>query len=63
MEVEPTKSCDEYPFAATSEGGGSSTIAWVPKLEQDNQGALLGGFGGFYEEFHVVDGDQFKVAV
>ncbi|MGW4995141.1 NucA/NucB deoxyribonuclease domain-containing protein [Streptomyces mirabilis] len=58
------KSCDEYPFASTREGGFQSGWtngwAWVPAKEQSVQGGLL---ITFYTENRVIDGDAFYVQV
>jgi hypothetical protein len=51
-------SCDEYPFATTSEGGAGASVAAVPTLEQSSQGGTL---SGFYSSLKA--GDKFKVAV
>ncbi|MET8977362.1 NucA/NucB deoxyribonuclease domain-containing protein [Streptomyces sp. NPDC004539] len=61
----PGKSCDEYPFARTYEGGtalpkASRGIAMVPATEQNQQGGLL---IGFYKQERVMDKDGFWVAV
>lgn len=64
--------CDEYPFAASWEGGkrlpaSQRGTAWVPKSENDSQGGRL---GAFYLANRVLDatsaktkGDAFNVAV
>ncbi|MBT0567139.1 NucA/NucB deoxyribonuclease domain-containing protein [Williamsia sp. CHRR-6] len=54
------KSCDEYPFAGTSEGGANAIIAWVPLAEQNSQGGLL---QSFYSDNRVFDGDKFQVTL
>lgn len=59
------KSCDEYPFARTHEGGtalpaASRGIAMVPEKEQDQQGGRL---IGFYKQERLVNKDGFWVAV
>jgi len=56
----PGGSCDEYPFASTSEGGGGASIANVPAAEQRSQGGLM---SGFYSSQRMLDGDAFRVAV
>lgn len=60
-------SCDEYPFAATKEGGVVGHYGWVPKRENDSQG---GRVNGFFNQNRVLDafnrsgtGDGFYVAV
>jgi len=40
----PANSCDEYPFASTSEGGANSDVAKVPVWQQTNQAAELKAF-------------------
>ncbi|KAL3836342.1 hypothetical protein ACJMK2_021775 [Sinanodonta woodiana] len=37
-------SCDEYPFASTSQGGAGATIMCVPLSENNSQGGQLSGF-------------------
>lgn len=59
------KSCDEYPFATTEEGGltlpaGARGWAWVPEAEQNSQGGLV---SGFYRQNRILDGDPFYVQV
>lgn len=59
------KSCDEYPFASTDQGGSkvappNSGWAWVPVKEQDSQGGLI---SSFYSKFRVLDGDAYWVSV
>ena len=59
------KSCDEYPFASSKEGGTklrppNRGIAWVPVSEQQSQGGLL---RGFYWANRMLDKDAFWVAV
>lgn len=59
------KSCDEYPFASTREGGTTLSAiyrgwAWVPKAEQASQGGLI---IGFYKQYRVIDRDPFYVQV
>jgi hypothetical protein len=63
-------SCDEYPFAASWEGGtrlpaDHRGIAWAPLSENDSQGGLL---NAFYQANRVLDaadaetkGDAFYV--
>jgi hypothetical protein len=58
-------SCDEYPFATSLEGAAktpppNSGSIWVPKQENDSQGATL---KNFYMAERVLDGDKFYVAV
>lgn len=59
------KSCDEYPFATTQEGGHTLPAeargwSWVPESEQNSQGGLV---TGFYKANRVLDGDPFYVQV
>jgi hypothetical protein len=59
------KSCDEYPFASTYEGGTTLSKAnrgwaWVPASEQNRQGGLL---TGFYNANRVLSHDAFWVKV
>jgi hypothetical protein len=57
------KTCDEYPFASTEEGGTKlpekdRSWAWVPKGQQDSQGGLL---SSFYSANRILNGDAFWV--
>lgn len=59
------KSCDEYPFATTKEGGktlpdGAHGWDWVPEDQQDSQGGLI---TGFHKQNRNLDGDPFYVQV
>lgn len=59
------KSCDEYPFASTHEGGHSLPPAdrgwaWVPTDQQNRQGGLI---RTFYYINRVLNRDAFWVAV
>ncbi len=59
------KSCDEYPFASTYEGGHSLPApdrgwAWVPTGQQDRQGGLI---RTFYYGDRVLNLDPFYVKV
>lgn len=61
----PGKSCDEYPFASTREGGNgvppnSRGRAFVPVREQNQQGGRL---GTFYNSNRVLNEDAFWVSV
>jgi hypothetical protein len=38
------KSCDEYPYASTAQGGAGASTAPVPIEEQRSQGGQLGQF-------------------
>ncbi|MFF4963169.1 NucA/NucB deoxyribonuclease domain-containing protein [Streptomyces sp. NPDC001222] len=56
-------SCDEYPFAETTQGGNTynppnRSIKWVPLKENRQQGGLLRTFFGRY---HILPGDKFYV--
>ena len=54
-------SCDEYPFACTSDGGpGKASIAGVPLREQKLQG---GDLLAFYRRHRIGNGDPFVVVV
>ncbi|KAK3578325.1 hypothetical protein CHS0354_039032 [Potamilus streckersoni] len=52
----PTNSCDEYPFASTSQGGAGATTRCVPLSENNSQGGQL---AGFYKKNNVGDKDWF----
>jgi hypothetical protein len=59
------KSCDEYPFKSTREGGTTLSkanrhTAWVPIAEQNSQGGRL---SAFYQNNRVLNGDAFYVQV
>lgn len=59
------KSCDEYPFASTAEGGTALPkddhgFAFVPVAEQNSQSGLI---TAFYNADRVLDGDAFRVSV
>jgi hypothetical protein len=59
------KSCDEYPFQSTEEGGTklskeNRSWAWVPTHQQDSQGGIL---RKFYYENRVLNKDAFWVKV
>ncbi|WP_188282646.1 FG-GAP-like repeat-containing protein [Streptomyces sp. CBMA29] len=54
------RSCDEYPFASTLEGGIGAKIKDVPRAENNTQGGLM---SGFLSANRMVRGDQFLVAV
>ena len=61
----PGKSCDEYPFASTKEGGtavpaNSRGTAFVPTHEQDSQRGFI---SSFYQRNRILDGDAFWVFV
>ncbi|WP_316763689.1 NucA/NucB deoxyribonuclease domain-containing protein [Streptomyces herbicida] len=56
-------SCDEYPFAETTQGGTTynppnRSIKWVPLKENRQQGGILRTFFGRY---HILPGDKFYV--
>ncbi len=53
-------SCDEYPFAATKEGGLGASCADVDLNENTSQG---GDFGRFIFRNGLVDNDQFQITV
>ncbi|MDF0585727.1 NucA/NucB deoxyribonuclease domain-containing protein [Tsukamurella sp. 8F] len=54
----PDSTCDEYPFASTSEGGAGASIAWVPAAENSSQGGTLAGMTAANR---VIDGDRYDV--
>ncbi|MET7736611.1 NucA/NucB deoxyribonuclease domain-containing protein [Streptomyces sp. NPDC005402] len=56
-------SCDEYPFAETTQGGNTynppnRSIKWVPLQEDRRQGGIIRTFFGRY---HILPGDKFYV--
>ncbi|GAQ65903.1 hypothetical protein SsS58_06331 [Streptomyces scabiei] len=56
-------SCDEYPFAETTQGGNTynppnRAIKWVPLKENRTQGGIIRTFFGRY---HILPGDKFYV--
>ncbi|KAL3836343.1 hypothetical protein ACJMK2_021776 [Sinanodonta woodiana] len=51
-------SCDEYPFASTSQGGAGATTMCVPLSENNSQGGQL---NRFYSKNNVKNKDWFKV--
>ena len=55
-------SCDEYPFASSSQGGDSATtsIAAVPPLANSSQGGIL---NGQYNAKRILVGDDFYIHV
>ncbi|KAL3836380.1 hypothetical protein ACJMK2_021813 [Sinanodonta woodiana] len=54
----PNNSCDEYPFASTSQGGAGATTMCVPLSENNSQGGQL---AGFYRKNNVKDKDWFNM--
>ena len=54
------KSCDEYPFASTREGGTYAKTLLVPIRENNKQGGLL---SRFYKKYGIADGGCFNVRV
>ncbi|MBO2443569.1 NucA/NucB deoxyribonuclease domain-containing protein [Actinomadura nitritigenes] len=59
------KSCDEYPFASTKEGGNALPAlyhgwAFVPADQQNRQAGFV---AGFYKQNRVIDNDPFHVRV
>lgn len=57
------KSCDEYPFASTKEGGNALPAlyhgwAFVPADQQNRQAGFV---AGFYKQNRVIDNDPFHV--
>jgi hypothetical protein len=58
------RSCDEYPFASTAQGGINAVDAEVDKTQNVNVGRELGSFHtGFYTKYRIMDGDKFWVYV
>lgn len=55
-------SCDEYPFASSSQGGNASTtsVAAVPLAANNSQGGLL---NGQYNALRILVGDNYYVQV
>ncbi|KAK3578781.1 hypothetical protein CHS0354_030197 [Potamilus streckersoni] len=53
------QSCDEYPFASTSQGGRGATIRCVPAAENSSQGGQL---NGFYRRYRLGNGSWFRQA-
>ncbi len=58
-------SCDEYPFASTSQGASASqkpdwNSVWAPVSEQNSQGGFI---SSFYQGNRVLSGDSFWVQV
>ncbi len=51
---------DEYPFAFTLEGGGSSWIGHIPASQNSSQGAII---KNFITKYKLKPGDRFKVTV
>ncbi|WP_413232034.1 NucA/NucB deoxyribonuclease domain-containing protein [Micromonospora rifamycinica] len=58
--IDSADSCDEYPFAATYEGGAGAIVAHVPRTDNTNGGSKL---SGFFQKDRVLDGDAFFVQV
>ncbi|GAB2475925.1 hypothetical protein GCM10027265_27560 [Jatrophihabitans fulvus] len=56
------KSCDEYPFASTIEGGPGETLSTqaVPLSANNSQGGIL---SSQYRKLHINDGDAFYVDI
>ncbi|KAL3836341.1 hypothetical protein ACJMK2_021808 [Sinanodonta woodiana] len=54
----PNNSCDEYPFASTSQGGAGATTKCVPLSENNSQGGQL---AGFYKKNNIGDKDWFNM--
>ncbi|KAL3836340.1 hypothetical protein ACJMK2_021773 [Sinanodonta woodiana] len=51
------QSCDEYPFASTSQGGRGATIRCVPAAENNSQGGQL---NGFYRRYRLGNNSWFR---
>jgi hypothetical protein len=56
----PGKSCDEYPYASTSQGGAGAARFAVNEKENDSQG---GNLVGFYNANRLFYGEKFNVKV
>jgi hypothetical protein len=56
----PGKSCDEFPYASTSQGGAGAARTAVNKKENDSQG---GNLVGFYNANRLFYGEKFNVKV
>jgi hypothetical protein len=56
----PGKSCDEYPYASTSQGGAGAARLAVNEKENDSQG---GNLVGFYNANRLFYGEKFNVKV
>jgi Deoxyribonuclease NucA/NucB len=54
------RSCDEYPFASSTEGGAGSSVRWVEARHNSSQGGTL---SAFYKYQRVEAGTQFNVAI
>ncbi|PWN44862.1 hypothetical protein IE81DRAFT_320832 [Ceraceosorus guamensis] len=54
-----SNSCDEYPYASTSEGGAGAVTRCVPAHENSVQGGTL---SSFYTRSNVQQGDAYNVA-
>lgn len=61
----PNTTCDEYPFASTSQGASQTqkpdwNSVWAPVSEQNAQGGYI---SSFYQTNRVLSGDAFWVQV
>jgi Deoxyribonuclease NucA/NucB len=56
----PGKSCDEFPYASTSQGGAGAARTAVNKKENSSQG---GNLVGFYNANRLFYGEKFHVKV
>jgi Deoxyribonuclease NucA/NucB len=56
----PGKSCDEFPYATTSQGGAGAARIAVPEEENSSQG---GNLVGFYNANRLFYGEDFHVKV
>jgi hemoglobin-like flavoprotein len=56
----PGKSCDEFPYASTSQGGAGAARTAVNKTENSSQG---GNLVGFYNANRLFYGEKFHVKV
>ena len=60
MRNPPGFSCDEYPFASSSQGGRFAVIRSVPAVENNRQG---GQISSFYRTRGIMNGDCYTVIV
>jgi hypothetical protein len=51
---------DEYPFASSLEGGGSSWVGHVPLEQQRSQGGLI---REFLRKNNIKPGDQYRIVI
>ena len=51
---------DEYPFASSCEGGGSSWVGHVPAAQQNSQGAII---KNFLQKYKILPCNKYRVRV